>query len=177
MWRRVRAAGPAFSVRSWMAGFVCRADVQGEIVGTDMTIKEQAGRGEHPGRARTRRAARIAVAGTGVAGYSWLAGMLAPFTTASLISVLIPFIGLSAVAYRWPPKRIPPPRRLDITGVSYWAIAVIAFFEWEAAGYRDGSQWWHPTLSIVLSPWLHHHVLKSAAFAAWLMAGWGLVKR
>jgi len=30
----------------------------------------------------------------------------------------------------------------------------------------------------VLSPWLlHHHLLKSGAFAAWLMAGWGLVKR
>lgn len=143
-----------------------------------MTTEEQPGRREQPGRARFRRGGRYAVAGIGVAGYSWLAGMLAPFTAASLVSVLIPVVGVGAVAYRWPHRRIPPPRKMDIAGVSYWAIAVIMFFEWEAAGYRDGSHWWHPTLSIVLSPWLlHHHVVKSAAFAAWLMAGWGLVRR
>jgi hypothetical protein len=143
-----------------------------------MTMKERAGRDEQPERTQSRRGARIALVGTGVAGYSWLAGMLAPFTASSLISVLIPIVGLGAVAYRRPPKRIPPPRRLDVTGVSYWAIAVLMFFEWEAAGYRDGSHWWHPTLSIVLAPWLlHYHLLKSAVFAAWLMVGWGLVKR
>lgn len=142
-----------------------------------MTIEEHPGRGEQPARAQTRRRARIAIISTGVAGYSWLAGMFAPFTAASLVSVLIPVAGLGAIAYRWPPKRIPPPRRLNITGVSYWAIAVMMFFEWEAAGYRDGSHWWHPTLSIVLSPLLHEHIVKSAGFAAWLMAGWGLVKR
>ena len=142
-----------------------------------MTMEEQPGRREQPRRARLRRGGRIAVIGIGVGGYSWLAGTLAPFTAASLVSILIPVAGAGAMAYRWQPRRIPPPRRLDITGVSYWAIAVMILFEWEAAGYRDGSQWWHPTLSLVLSPWLHHHIVKSAAFAAWLMAGWGLVKR
>lgn len=142
-----------------------------------MTSEEQPGQGGRPGRPRVRRAARSAVVGTSVAGYSWLAGMFAPFTMTSLISVMIPVAVIGAIACRSPLRRIPAPRQLDITGVSYWAIAVLTFFEWEAAGYRDGSQWWHPTLSIVLAPWLRHHVVKSAAFAAWLMAGWGLVKR
>jgi hypothetical protein len=136
-------------------------------------------RREHAGRERrgSRRRARTAAIGTGVAGYSWLAGMFAPFTAAALACVAIPVIALGVMAYRRPPARIPAPRRLDITGVSYWALALMMFFEWEAAGYRDGSHWWHPTLSIVLSPWLRHHIVKSAAYAAWLLAGWGLVRR
>lgn len=142
-----------------------------------MTIEEQPGRSGHPERSRNRRRARIALLGTGVAAYSWVAGMLAPFTLISLISVLIPIGIIAVMAYSLGPRRIPAPRRLDITGVSYWALAVILFFEWEAAGYRDGSHWWHPTLSIVLSPWMRHHIIKSAAFAVWLIAGWGLAKR
>jgi hypothetical protein len=142
-----------------------------------MTTEQQPGRGGHLERFRTRRGARIALIGAGVAGYSWLAGMLASFTLASLISILIPIAGIVVIAYRIGPRRIPAPQRLDITGVSYWAVAVIMFFEWEAAGYRDGSHWWHPTLSIVLAPWMGHHLVKSVSFAVWLMAGWGLVKR
>lgn len=142
-----------------------------------MTIEEQPGRGGNVGRARTRRGARIALIGTGVAGYSWVAGTLASFSLASLISVLIPIAVLGTIAYRLGPRRIPAPRRLDITGASVWALVVIMIFEWEAAGFRDGSQWWHPTLSMVLSPWMGNHLLKSAAFAAWLLAGLGLARR
>jgi hypothetical protein len=125
-----------------------------------------------------RHPARTAVVGAGVAGYSWLAGGIASFTMAATIAVAIPWLALWMITYRWPPERIPPPDRLDITGTSYWAIAAIMFFEWEAAGFRDGSQWWHPTFSVVASPMLdHNHVVKSAAFAAWLLAGWGLIRR
>jgi hypothetical protein len=120
---------------------------------------------------------RTAVVGTGVAGYSWMAGGIASFTTAATVAVAIPWVVLGMVACWWPPKRIPPPDRLDVTGTSYWAMAAIVFFEWEAAGFRDGSLWWHPTLSVVTGSLLDYHVVKSAAFAAWLMAGWGLIRR
>jgi hypothetical protein len=120
---------------------------------------------------------RTAIAGAAVAGYSWLAGGIASFTNAATVAVAIPCVALSVIAWRWPPERIPPPERLDVTGASYWAVATIMFFEWEAAGFRDGSQWWHPTLSIVASPLLEHHPVKSAAFAVWLLAGWGLIRR
>jgi hypothetical protein len=125
--------------------------------------------GKHP--------VRTAIVGAGVAGYSWVAGGIASFTTTATIAVAVPWVALALIAFRWPPERIPPPERLDITGASYWAIAAIMFFEWEAAGFRDGSQWWHPTLSVVTGPLLDHHAVKSAAFAAWLLAGWGLIRR
>src|SRR6266571_1705059 len=88
-----------------------------------------------------------------------------------------PWAVLTAVAVLRPPRRIPPPEGLDVTGASYWAVVAILFFEWEAAAFRDGSQWWHPTLSIATGPLLHHHGVKSAAFAVWLLAGWGLIRR
>jgi hypothetical protein len=125
----------------------------------------------------SRHPVRTAVVGTGVAGYSWLAGGVASFTTAATVAVAIPWVVLGLIACCWPPKRIPPPDRLDVTGTSYWAMAAIVFFEWEAAGFRDGSLWWHPTLSVVTGPLLDYHTVKSAAFAAWLMAGWGLIRR
>jgi hypothetical protein len=125
--------------------------------------------GKHP--------VRTAIVGAGVAGYSWVAGGIASFTTTAAIAVAVPWVALALIAFRWPPERIPPPERLDITGASYWAIAAMMFFEWEAAGFRDGSQWWHPTLSVVTGPLLDHHAVKSAAFAVWLLTGWGLIRR
>ncbi len=112
-----------------------------------------------------------------VAGYSWLAGGIASFTAAAAAAVAIPLAMLAVIAALRPPGRIPPPERLDVTGASYWAIVAIAFFEWEAAAFRDGSHWWHPTLSIVTGPLFHHHLVKSAAFAVWLLSGWGLIRR
>lgn len=134
-----------------------------------MAIDRNPGWGKHP--------VRTGIVGAGVAGYSWLAGGIASFTTAATVAVAVPWVALAVIAFRWPPERIPPPERLDITGASYWAVAAMMFFEWEAAGFRDGSQWWHPTLSVVTGPLLDYHVVKSTAFAAWLLAGWGLIRR
>ncbi len=125
--------------------------------------------GKHP--------VRTATMGAGVAGYSWLAGGISSFTGAATISVAVPWVVLAVIAFRWPPERVPPPERLDIAGASYWAIAAMMFFEWEASAFRDGSQWWHPTLSVVTGPLVHQHVVKSAVFAAWLLTGWGLIRR
>jgi hypothetical protein len=124
-----------------------------------------------------RHPVRTAIVGAGVAGYSWLAGGIASFTTAATVAVAVPWVALAVIAFRWPPERVPPPERLDITGASYWAVAAMMFFEWEAAGFRDGSLWWHPTLSVVTGPLLDYHLVKSTAFAAWLLAGWGLIRR
>lgn len=125
----------------------------------------------------SRHPVRTAVAGTGVAGYSWVVGGIPSFTSAATIAVAVPWVVLALIAWLYPPKRVPPPDRLDVTGTSYWAIVTILFFEWEAAGFRDGSEWWHPTLSVVAGPLLDYHLVKSVAFAAWLMAGWGLIRR
>ena len=128
-----------------------------------------------PGRGGHR--ARTILAGIGLASYAWIAGETAPLTTISLVSVLIPGLTLAVIAYWWPPKRIPPPEKLDITGVSYWAICVAALFEWEASAFRDGSFPWHPSLTDLINPLLGPHIVKSAAILVWLLVGWALVRR
>lgn len=129
----------------------------------------------NPGWAR--HPVRTALTATAVAGYAWLAGGIASFTAAATIAVAIPWVVLAVIALRCPPKRIPAPERLDLTGASYWAIAAIMFFEWEASAFRDGSGWWHPSFSNAVQPLLQQHPVKSVAFAAWLVAGWSLVRR
>ena len=87
--------------------------------------------------------ARKAVIGAGLASYAWVASAMPPFSTRSLIGVLVPGAVLGAIAYGHPPERIRPPERLDIAGFSYWAIVVALLFEWEASSVISGSQWRH----------------------------------
>ncbi len=140
---------------------------------------------DHPGRrpgfrsqpGRGGHRVRIILAGAGLAGYAWMAGSTTPLTTVSLVIVLIPGVILAVIASWWPPERIPPPEKLDITGVSYWAICVAALFEWEASAFRDGSLPWHPSLTDLINPLLGPHLIKSTAILIWLLVGWGLVRR
>ena len=133
----------------------------------------------HPAAAARpgRRIARKAAAGAVLAGYSWLAGTLAPFTTRSLLSVLLPGAVLGAIAYGRPPERIPAPATMDVAGFSYWLIAVAALLEWEASAFISGSHWWHPSLTELITPLIAPHPLKSAAICVWLLGGWALVRR
>ena len=128
-----------------------------------------------PGRQSGRF--RTALMGVVLVGYAWAAGATAPFSTISLICVLVPGVVLAAIAYWWPPERIQPPDKLDITGVSYWAIAVAALFEWEASAFRDNSLPWHPSLTGLIDPLIQPHPVRGAAFLVWLLAGWALVRR
>src|SRR6266568_3343185 len=76
-----------------------------------------------------------------------------------------------------PPKRIPPPDELDLTGISYWMICLAAFFEWEASAWKDNSWPWHPSFTNLIDPLLAPHMIKSVAILVWLLAGWALVRR
>ena len=109
--------------------------------------------------------------------YSWFAAGTVPFTVSALLIVLVPGAVLAAIAYVRPPKRIPPPDRLDPTGFSYWAIAVGALFEWEASAFKDGAPSWHPALTTLIDPVLGTRPLKAAGILIWLLAGWALVRR
>ena len=120
---------------------------------------------------------RKAAVGAGVIAYSWLAASTVPFTRNALLIVLLPGAVLAVIAYARPPKRIPPPDRLNLTGFSYWAIAVMALFEWEASAFKDGAPWWHPALTTLIDPVLGTRPVKAAGILIWLLAGWALVRR
>ena len=121
--------------------------------------------------------ARAAAIGIVLAGYAWAVGSTEPFSTIALVCVLIPGVVLAAIAYGRPPERIPPPDKLDVTGMSYWAICVAALFEWEASAFRDNSLPWHPSLTDLVNPLLGPHVVKSTAILLWMLVGWALVRR
>jgi len=134
------------------------------------------GRPTLPSR-RHNPALRKAGVTTGLIVYSWFAAATAPFTTSALLIVLVPGAVLAVIAYVRPPKRIPPPDRLDLTGFSYWAIAVGALLEWEASAFKDGAPSWHPALTTLIDPVLGTRPVKAAGILLWLLAGWALVRR
>ena len=129
------------------------------------------------GLARPARLALLVLLAAGLAGYAWVAAAAAPFSRGALVAVLVPGAVLGAVAWGKPPKRIPPPDELDMTGMSYWLICLAAFFEWEASAWRDNSWPWHPSFTNLIDPVLAPHLIKSAAILVWLAAGWALVRR
>jgi hypothetical protein len=112
-----------------------------------------------------------------LAAYSWIAAGTAPFTRNALLIVVAPGLVLAAIAYGRPPERIPPPDRMDVAGFSYWAICIIALFEWEASAFRDDALWWHPSLTELIDPMLGARPVKAAAILVWLLSGWALVRR
>jgi len=132
------------------------------------------GQPRSPGR---RITAKKLVIGTGLVAYSWFAARTEPFTRDALLIVLVPGAVIGFLAYGRPPARIPPPQSLDISGFSYWALTIAILFEWEAAAFKDNSQWWHPALTDLVDPMLGSHPVKALAILIWLLAGWGLVRR
>jgi hypothetical protein len=150
-----------------------------------MATDDVPGGGERLGRrsgfplwpARPKNRVRTAVIGAALAGYAWAAGATEPFSTTSLVFVLIPGVVIAAIAVAWPPQRIPPPEKLDITGMFYWVIAVAALFEWEASAWKDNSLPWHPSLTDLINPLLGPHLVKSTAILLWVCVGWALVRR
>jgi hypothetical protein len=110
-------------------------------------------------------------------GYAWLAATTRPFTFMSLLVVLIPGAVVAGMAIWGPPDRIEPPERLDITGFSWWLVVIAVLFEWEAAGFRDNSPWWHPSLTELVNPIIAPYPLRAIAFFLWLITGWALVRR
>lgn len=110
-------------------------------------------------------------------GYAWLAATTRPFTFMSLLVVLLPGAVVAGVAIWGPPDRIEAPDRLDIAGFSWWLVIIAVLFEWEAAGFRDNSPWWHPSLTELVNPIIAPYPLRSVAFFLWLITGWALVRR
>ena len=130
-----------------------------------------------PSRRLRNSVLRKAAVGAGLIAFSWFAAGTVPFTMYALLIVLVPGAVLLGIAYIRPPRRIPPPERLDVAGFSYWAIAVGALLEWEASAFKDGAPSWHPALTTLIDPVLGTRPVKAAGILIWLLAGWALVRR
>jgi hypothetical protein len=137
----------------------------------------RSGRPALPPRRPVNPALRKAAAGAVLIAYSWFAAAAVPFSRNALLIVLLPGAALAVIACLRPPKRIPPPGRLDLAGFSYWAVAVVALFEWEASAFKDGAPRWHPALTTLIDPALGSRPLRAAGILIWLFAGWALVRR
>jgi len=134
--------------------------------------------GEEGQSARRWRPSGLRLALSGVLfAYAWLAASTRPFTFMSLLVVLLPGAVVAGVAIWGPPDRIEAPDRLDIVGFSWWLVVVAVLFEWEAAGFRDNSPWWHPSLTGLVDPIIAPYPLRAIAFFLWLITGWALVRR
>ena len=134
------------------------------------------GQEERPARRWRPSGLRLALSAV-LFGYAWLAASTRPFTFMSLLVVLLPGAVVAGVAIWGPPDRIEAPDRLDITGFSWWLVIVAVLFEWEAAGFRDNSPWWHPSLTELVNPIIAPYPLRAIAFFLWLITGWALVRR
>jgi hypothetical protein len=155
----------------------------GELVkGVLMAADDAPGRPRRPaGRSapwtRLRRPVPKAIIVAVLVAYAWIAAGTVPFTRNALLIVLAPGLVLGAIAYGRPPERVPPPDRMDVAGFSYWAVCVVALFEWEASAFRDNALWWHPSLTELIDPMLGARPVKAVAILIWLFSGWALVRR
>jgi hypothetical protein len=147
-----------------------------------MAADDASGRPRRPaGRSapwtRLRRPVPKAIIVAVLVAYAWIAAGTVPFTRNALLIVLAPGLVLGAIAYGRPPERVPPPDRMDVAGFSYWAVCIVALFEWEASAFRDNSLPWHPSLTDLVNPLIGPHIVRSAAILVWILAGWALVRR
>lgn len=120
-----------------------------------------------------------------IVAYAAFGTMLEPGTLPSALAVLIPAGAVGAVSlYRNRPVR---PLDADVAGaplrrsVRLWSVVIIAGLLWEAWAFFHQPAWDaanhdYPTLSVLVAPVLEHDAVIFAAWAAWLYAGYRLVR-
>jgi hypothetical protein len=57
-----------------------------------------------------------------------------------------------------------------------WAAAIALLAAWELTSFFSHPRPQHPTISSMTDPLLAHHLIRSAAFAAWAWFGWILAE-
>jgi hypothetical protein len=114
---------------------------------------------------------------SGAAVYSWVAAGFASFTWQATVAVLLAGAGVIGLGLLSTTPRLPAPDRIGRRAALVWSVPVLAFCVLEVTDDVLGSTPAHPTLSTLLDPALAHHPVRAAAFLAWLVAGWQLIRR
>lgn len=118
-------------------------------------------------RGRPAMLVRFVVAGL---GYAAVAATFTSHSIPALIAVLLPGALVVPLAYRT--ARTTPTGRLRRTHLP-WLVWAVVFGAWEVAVLLvDGL-----SFSLMMDPVLEIYPIRLAAWAAWLYAGWLLVRR
>ncbi|NUR26606.1 MAG: hypothetical protein HOV83_12300 [Catenulispora sp.] len=110
-------------------------------------------------------------------GYSLIGGSLRRLTTPAELATLLPGAALVWYALRPTTRRFEAPARLDGRGVVPWVVVLVLFGVWELYAAARGSTPAHPTLSILMGPWIDPPFARAAGYALWLAGGVWVVRR
>jgi hypothetical protein len=125
-------------------------------------------------RSRQRPRWLVALVVVGLAGYSWVAAGLRPFTIPEEVMVAIPALLVFAAA--WRPTREPPPVRWSGVSVALWLGLVVIAVGWELLAYFSSPRHDHPTLSVIADEIMSVHPGRALLFLLWLVLGWLFVR-
>lgn len=113
---------------------------------------------------------RLAVPAAGA--YAWWATTLRPFTHPALAVTLL--TGALVVFLGARNRRDAAPRT---PGVVWWVALFAAAGIWEMAAFVQLPRAGHPTLSSLANQVFDSHLVRAAAFAGWMAAGFGIARR
>jgi hypothetical protein len=132
--------------------------------------------------ARTAAIARVGLFGGAVA-YSWVAGGLDQNSLPATAAIVLPGIVGVWLARRRPARREPANApTADPRGAITWALWLLAFLLWEAGAFffqesPTIGNYDHPTLSLLVEPFLEPQPVRALGYLAWLAGGWRLLRR
>lgn len=144
---------------------------------SDESIPQQT---THPVEARAEDAAGRGWAWAGIGAavlYCWVVAGFGSFTSSSTIAILGTGLVALVVAFACPPPRIATTKPLSKVGVSVWVAILASFSIQEVLNDILGSTRAHPTLSVLMDPFLGVHVVRAIALAIWIRVGWVLLRR
>jgi hypothetical protein len=107
---------------------------------------------------------------------SLIGGLFPSFTVSANLYVLaiggvMAWIGLSGAVL----KKAVPGR---LTGRwAWWLVPTMLLAMIELTNFMFGSTYPHPTLSVLMDPFLSHYTARAAVYFGWLTGFWGLVRR
>ena len=109
-----------------------------------------------------------------VGAYAWWATGLRPFTTPSLLAVVLAGVVTIAAGRRWRRPTVVTPDEGRLAG---WAVLALTLAVWELAAFLQHPRADHPTLSSLADALLDTHAARAAAFVVWVAAGLVLARR
>ncbi len=115
-----------------------------------------------------------------VAGYSWWATGLRPFTLPIEVAVGIPVLILLVLSWRRTRLGAVPAelqRRPPRSGLVAWGALFGALVAWELAAYVASPRQAHPTLSSITDSVTSTHPARALVFAVWVLLGLSLFLR